>query len=210
MNHVARLARQSVFAFTALFAVVVLVAVPQFVSAQSYAWYPGYGYYPAYPPYYSNVVVNPAPLVCTQPYGQVAVGASATFVAQNGVGTYDWVTSERTYVNAGRILNTTFSQPGPHTVSVTSGGQTAVCTISVTGGQVYIAPGYSNAPTVVAPRNGGGYIVAGVPSISLSALPNTGFAPLGAEQIAFSIVILISAALLVFPYVRKAFVAVIR
>ncbi len=173
----------------------------------TYVWSP-------YP--YAYLVPNPTPLLCTTPAGVVAQGAPATFVAENGTGTYNWTADGQTYLNIGPVLNTTFTSTGVHTVSVSSSAETATCTVNVVPNGAYgtYRPNAAYAPAapgvvVVAPT-GGGRVAAGAPSIALPALPNTGFAPSSGAALAFAAALLLAAAILILPYARKAFAAVAR
>ncbi len=166
---------------------------------------------------YSNTVV-PAPylpyqaLTCRTDTPVVGLGQTARFSAVGGVGgTYNWMTSSQNFPNIGPVLSTTFMSSGSQTVSVTNASQTATCVVSVTTSYVpqqtstgyYPTPGYAvsgtnyyNQPTLT--------------SYVYPHLPSTGLAPLTSAQIAFGVVALMGAAIMAFPYARKAFALAVR
>lgn len=121
-------------------------------------------------------------LTCSPAYQTVALGSTVTFTAQGGNGTYTWTVPGKSYPNpnAGNQLNVVFSTPGPQTVSIVSGGQTAACSVNVTGN------GY-----------GTGY--------TYPNLPNTGFAPISDWQYALAAILLLGFGYAAYPYVRNAY-----
>lgn len=160
--------------------------------------------------YYNNPTVAPyiplQPLTCRTDTPVVGLGQTARFTALGGVGgTYNWMTANQNYPNIGPSLNTSFMSSGTHTVSVTNASQTAVCTVSVTTSYVpqnttsfYQNQYYSNYPQ---------------PTLTLQAyprFPNTGVEPLTSAQFAFALVALIGAAIMSYPYARKALALALR
>lgn len=128
-------------------------------------------------------------LTCSPSRQSVPAGSTATFYAQGGAGTYTWTTIDRTYSNVGPVLNVLLPAFGSQNVSVTSGGQTATCTVVVTGG------------SYVSPSTGSGYAI---PSV-ITYLPNTGFEPVRGASYAFAILLLIAASIFIYPHVRSTF-----
>jgi hypothetical protein len=115
---------------------------------------------------------NPNQLSCTPSNQTVYRGATASFNAQGGVGTYTWATADRVYLNIGPSLNTQLLSSGDQAVYVTSGSQTAVCYVKV------LASGSVLGANTSAP-----------------GLPNTGFGPN-----AWGTLLALFAALIAFPY----------
>ena len=120
-------------------------------------------------------------LVCTPAYQTAALGPTVVLTAIGGNGTYTWTAPGQSYPNpnSGNAVNVIFSAPGPQTVTVVSGGQTAACTVDVVGN------GYWN-----------GY--------SYPSLPNTGFAPVSVWQYGLAAVLLFAFGYLAYPYARNA------
>ncbi len=148
-------------------------------------------YGPTAPVPYSGPYPYSQPLLCHANTQQVPLGATALFTATGGVGTYNWITADRSFVNIGPRLSTAFTTSGLQTVTVSSGGQSAACVITVL--PVY-AP---NAPVSVQPA-------------FYPAFPNTGFMPGGAAGASLAALMLLAASWLLYPYVRKAAIAVTR
>ena len=158
-------------------------------------------------------------LGCVARYTTIGLGQTAVFDAVGGAsGPFTWQTPERSYLNTGTRLSVAFSATGVKQVSVMSGTQTAVCTIEVVPNQVALPLGeatvynayntYAAAPvyTPVAYYNSAAVAPAvAVTSVYIPRLPNTGFAPVSAAQIALAVAALISTALALLPYVRKSF-----
>lgn len=146
----------------------------------------------AYPVPYPYPYAN-TQLVCSPSYQQVAAGQPVTFSAAGGTGTYSWSSADRTFNNVGQNLTTTLQTTGAQTVIVSSGSQTATCTVNVIAPAGAISyPGPTLTPTYV------------------PALPNTGFAPQNGAAFAFASVLLLAAGIFLFPYVRKAATALSR
>lgn len=77
-------------------------------------------------------VVVPAPLLCAPPNQTVAIGAPANMSATGGTGTYSWsAPGGSTPSGAGSSFSTSYAGAGSYTVTVTSGGETATCNVSV-------------------------------------------------------------------------------
>lgn len=150
-------------------------------------------------------------LSCAPSYQTVAAGSAATFTAVGGSSSnYNWVTPNRTYLGVGSKLSVVLQSYGTQTVVVTSGGQSATCTVNVGSGPTY--PVISGITPVVATPTVAA-VVSGAPvvtSYKVPALPNTGFAPLDTASFAFAVVLLLGTGVFVLPYVRKAFVTVLR
>lgn len=166
----------------------------------TYTYSSGY-YYNPYGYWGSN-------LSCVPPSQTVYAGQTATFYAQGGQGTYTWTTPERTYTNVGPVLNAALYSAGTQSVTVTSGSQTAVCSVTVTGS--YSTPSYNNYnypsyypsyPSYTPPA-APGYVV---PGAYVPSLPNTGFEPITAGRWAFALAMLLVVSYFAYPYVRSAF-----
>lgn len=141
-------------------------------------------------------------LVCSPSRQSVAWGGTATFFADGGVGTYNWTTADRTFLNIGRTLNVILQSVGTQTVIVTSGSQTAYCVVDVYAsgtslpGTTYYPPVTTSGTVIVGGTSGG--IVLGT---SYPNLPNTGFGP---NPLALALMLALSfgALFFLFPYVR--------
>ncbi len=152
------------------------------------------------------------PMFCSPAYQNVELGRTATFTAVNGGSeyTYDWATAGRTYAGIGPVMYMQFGVPGVQTVKVTSGAQTATCSVNVLPpnstvpripGTISIAPNALMATPATS-------LVSIKPDVTLRAdyvpsLPNTGFAPVGTLQLTFALIILLVAGIFAAPYVRK-------
>lgn len=74
---------------------------------------------------------NPS-LVCASGVNTILVGQDVKFYANNGSGLYSWSTPNGIpTVGTGSIFTTRFSQVGVQAATVTSGNQSAVCTVTV-------------------------------------------------------------------------------
>ena len=145
---------------------------------------------PAPQPYLYPYPYTQQILTCTPAEQTIQLGSVASFSAYGGSATYHWVTSERSYINVGPRISHLFQNPGIQTVTVTSGSQTATCTVNVTGTYGYPV----NVTSAYIPNK----------------LPNTGFDPnMGSAMLAFAAVLLIGSGFVVYPYARKV-VASIR
>jgi len=165
-----------------------------------------------YPYTYTHTV-----LACAPAYQTVTLGQSASFTAIDGAGTYNWSTPDRVYLAVGPRLTHVPRTSGVQTVNVTSGTQTAVCTLNVLpvngpvaqvsttvvtpAAPVYYSPTSVSIPASVtsAPAQTPTYAATYVPK----ALPNTGFEPVSATQWAFAFAVLLAAGIFSAPYVRK-------
>lgn len=141
-------------------------------------------------------------LSCSAYNYTVPAGTIATFNATGGGGTYDWMADGRTYLNVGPTFTHTYFTPGQQTVTVSSGGRTAVCSVQV-GPQLqygYTAPSYPSVPTNYLPNP---YLT----SYRIPGLPNTGFAPVDWAALggAGALVMLMGWAF--YPYAKRAFTA---
>ncbi len=168
-------------------------------------------FYNQYPtPYNYNGYYN-QPLTCSPANQTVNLGQSVTFVANGGdYSQYNWQTPQRSFLNIGQTLNTTFPQTGTQQVTVTNGGTTATCTVTV------VASG-APAPIVITPTtyNGYGYTTGStyggvyVTPTYVPRFPNTGFEPMSSAAAASAVAVLVALALVATPYVKKAFAAVL-
>ncbi len=167
----------------------VVVLVPGTAAAQ---YYPSYMYYPP---------TVQAPLACSVSVAEVRAGDSVSFVATGGYGgAFNWATPERTYLNIGPTLTVALYVPGVQTVTVSSGVQTASCTVRV-------LPSFGSGASV---QQVPSYPVTYFAAQYIPSLPNTGFAPLTAASFGFAAVLLIAAGLFVSPYVKRTIVATFR
>lgn len=92
-------------------------------------------------------------LRCAPATQTVGVGVAANFTATGGTGTYTWSATDLNITNpTGSGFTARYTMPGTHFVRVTSGSETAVCSVTVVGTAI---------PPVV------------------PGLPNTGFGPFG-------------------------------
>lgn len=148
------------------------------------------------------------PLTCSPSYQTVNIFSPVTFNAYGGAGTYNWSTPDRSFINVGSRLSVVLQSVGTQTVIVSSGSQSATCTVNVVGGgtpvvypgQIYPGQTYPSGIPQIAPATSVVYV---------PKLPNTGFAPIDSASIAFALVLLFAASLVSLPYARKA-LAVIR
>ena len=167
----------------------VFAAMPERTYAQSY---------PAYPYQYGYA------LTCAPSYQTVTFGQTAHFTAYGGSGTYSWSTPGSTYPGVGAVFNTTLRNSGVQVVTVTSGSQTAVCTVNSvpsSGAVSYTTALSPFVPVVTVPTT---YVAQYVPS-----LPNTGFEPIQITSYALAFVVVLAAGIFVFPYVRRAFATIL-
>ncbi len=127
-------------------------------------------------------------LSCLPSRQATRVGDTVTFTAQGGVGTYSWATADRTYINAGPTLNAILQTTGTQTVIVTSGSETAYCTVDVASfGTIVTPPSYPSSGVVL--------------GVATPGLPNTGFGP-NPLALALMIALMVGGTILAFPYVR--------
>lgn len=81
-------------------------------------------------------------LACSPATQSATVGQSATFTATGGTGSYVWSAPELTLVNpTGSGFTVNYATTGTKTITVTSGNQSAVCTLAVSAGTT---PGLPN------------------------------------------------------------------
>lgn len=161
-------------------------------------------------PYQYQYPYGDMPLTCLPAYQTIPLGQSASFNAVGGSAPYSWSTPDTSYPAIGAAFNASPRISGVQTVTVMSGTHTSTCTVNVLGvtGPVssYIAPIFpSTVPSAV---------VTVVPSTALTssyvpALPNTGFEPLSATQIALALVVLFGVGIFAAPYVRKTLAAIV-
>lgn len=160
---------------------------------------PSYSAYQQYPTVYPYQYTAPA-LACASQYKTVGLRQNVSFTANGGVGgTYNWQVPGRSYPNAGPVLTVSFDNTGTQLVTVTNATQTATCMIEVVQGGYYppvtINTVYPNYPQSYP---------------TYPHLPNTGVEPLTAAQVALALVLLVGAAYILAPYVRKSFAIVTK
>ena len=167
-------------------------------------------YYSAPQPYQYPYGYTPT-LSCLPAYQTIPLGQSVSFTAVGGAAPYTWSTPDNTYQAIGAAFNASPRVSGVQTVTVTSGTQTAVCTVNVLAAAGPVSYSIPTQTQTVVP------VVTVAPAVSVApalttnyvpALPNTGFEPLSATQIAFALIVLLAAGIFVAPYVRKTFVAI--
>lgn len=121
-------------------------------------------------------------LRCMPTYQTIPVGQNATFTAIGGnSATYTWSVPGKTYSTFGNTTATTLTQIGTQNIVVSSGYETATCTVEVTA------------------------LGGALPSITTSfvpAMPNTGFDPKNIWY-AFALVSLMSVGLFAYTHVRR-------
>ncbi len=142
-------------------------------------------------------------LTCSPGYQTVALGQSARFTAVGNSGPYSWSTPVSSYPAQGPVFTTTLRQTGEQTVTVTSGSQTAVCTVNVLAQGSAVYPYQSNVTPLPVWTTPSPTVSPTIVTQYVPALPNTGFGPKTATQIALALVALIAAAIALTPYVRK-------
>lgn len=157
------------------------------------------------------------PLTCRTDTPVVSVGQPARFTATGGVGgTYNWKTPYNNFPNSGPVLTTVLDGSGVQSVTVTNAAQTATCNVTVSSNYFQqpivstVAPTY---PTYPAYNRYPVYTAQ--PTYTATAypyprLPNTGLEPIESAQLAFALVLLLGAAIAVYPYVRKSFAIAVR
>jgi hypothetical protein len=118
--------------------------------------------------------------MCGPAYQQVALGATVTFTATGGNGSYSWGTQNQGYLD-GPVFTWQATTPGPQSIFVTSGGKQAACQVNVVGGAYYPS----------AYNYGGGYPPQQY-AYKPPHLPNTGFAPHTTWQYALAALLLAS------------------
>ncbi len=175
--------------------------------------------------YNSNVYpynYNLPPLTCVTQTPTVALGQTARFTAVGGTGgTYNWTTPGQNYPNVGPVLSISFTGSGAQAVTVTNGSQSATCAITVTNSYYptpiptpvtpAVYPVYNNQYPQYPTYNQ--YPVNQYPSLYQNyapRFPNTGFAPTNGAEMAFAVVLLAGAAVVTYPYARKAFAIALR
>jgi hypothetical protein len=74
-------------------------------------------------------------LTCTPTSSSVSRNQSVTLTANGGTGSYVWSGTNLNVTNAtGKQFTVTYPNAGTYTITVTSGGQSASCTVAVTSG----------------------------------------------------------------------------
>jgi hypothetical protein len=186
-----------------------LSALPAAASAQSY--YANYPYYQSgysYPNYnydydYNRYYDRDDDVVCVPEQQTVHEGERAYFVAYGGDGEYDWRADGRTYRDAGTRFSHVFDDEGTETVRVESDDESDTCRVRVLDRRDYYPyPSYPTYPTsYTAP-------VTVAATYVPQALPNTGFPPVSSAALAFAVVLLLGAGIVLTPYAKKAITAV--
>ncbi len=74
------------------------------------------------------------PLTCSPASQAVQVGQQVNFIAQGGNGIYTWTLPGITTTYSGPTLTLSYPLPGSSTVTLQSGGQTVVCSVTIGGG----------------------------------------------------------------------------
>jgi hypothetical protein len=166
--------------------------------------------YNTYPTPYPYNYYNNIPLTCAPSYQTVNLGQTVTFTAQGGnYSQYNWTTPSNTYLNAGQTLNVPLLSTGTQTITVSNGQGIATCTVNVvpSGAPVSVINPINPIYPTNYPTNNYGVSVT---PVYVPRLPNTGFAPMSSAEAASAVALLIAAALIVLPYVRQAFTAVLN
>ncbi len=163
-------------------------------------------YYNAPQPYPYSYPYTNSVLTCLPAYQTVVLGQSVSLTAVGGSAPYSWSTPDATYPAIGAAFNSTPRVSGVQTVNVTSGTQTATCTVNVVAA---LGPVSYTVPSSVLPVISVEQPATALTATYIPALPNTGFEPLSATQIAFALVVLIAVGIFVAPYVRKTFAAIV-
>lgn len=91
-------------------------------------------------------------LMCSPSSQTATTGNAVTFTASGGNGYYTWYAPNLTLNNpTGSAFTVNYATPGTQTITVSSGGQTATCTLTVSSvlGATYV-------PTYTLPNTGGG------------------------------------------------------
>ncbi|HVY72730.1 MAG TPA: hypothetical protein VG984_01605 [Candidatus Paceibacterota bacterium] len=118
----------------------------------------------------------PSTLSCAPSYQSIGAGQAATFTATGGTGSYNWTTATRTSLNVGPSYTTVFQTSGPQTVIVSSGTQTANCTItvgSVNGPITYSGSGtYTGGNTYTYANGNGSYTYTSVAPTNTTVATN--------------------------------------
>lgn len=153
-------------------------------------------------------------LSCVSSYPVVSAGNAGRFhVLSNVDGPFMWVAVDEEYgvPYAGTEFVAPFMHPGPQQVSVVWGSKRASCYVDVVPtpgfGEPYFGPAYTH--------QGYGYGDTYGPNVTLSSvvyprLPNAGFAPVTSSALAFALVLLLGAAIALYPHAKKAFTVVTR
>jgi hypothetical protein len=93
-------------------------------------------------------------LACLPSSQSVSTGQTAYFNASGGNGSYSWIVPELSLNNpTGTGSYVTYMTPGTRTITVTSGGASATCSVTVVGNSV--VPQIITVPGL--PNTGGGY-----------------------------------------------------
>jgi hypothetical protein len=150
---------------------------------------------------------------CNSAYPVVSVGNAGRFIAVTNVeGPFQWVADDYSIVDAGPVFVTPFTRVGPAQVDVVYGSLRSTCYVSVVA-----APGYGEAfaPTAFPDLGPGPGAYGPGPNVTLTSvlyplLPNTGFAPQTLASLAFAVVLMLGAAIALYPHARKAFAVVTR
>lgn len=158
------------------------------------------------------------PLTCRTDTPVVSVGQPARFTAVGGAGgTYNWRTPYNNFPNSGPVLTTVLDGSGVQSVTVTNAAQTATCNVTVSSSYFQqpistVTPNYPTYPPTY-PNYNTYPVYTAEPTYTAYAyprLPNTGLEPIQSAQIAFALVLLVGAAIAVYPYARKSFVIAVR
>jgi hypothetical protein len=156
---------------------------------------------------------DPLYVLCNASYPTVSVGNAGRFtVVSNVQGPYQWVAEDYSIVGAGPVFVTPFEHVGRAQVDVVYGSIRSTCYVNVVAapgfGEPYAPPAFSDQYADYGAYGPG-------PNVTLSSvlypfLPNTGFEPQTMAAFAFAAVLLLGAAIALYPHARKAFAIVTR
>ena len=163
---------------------------------------------------YDNSSYNPygyagSGLICTPSVQSAALGQTVSFSAYGGTGGYTWQTADRTYLNIGPVLTTSLQASGVQTVVVTSGSQSATCTVNVSG--VYVAPSTTSYYYPQTVQNAyayqqqtvsyqGGYLLS---TTYAPGFPNTGFEPMDWAGLLVALLCVVASGVFLFAYAKQ-------
>lgn len=154
-------------------------------------------------------------LSCASTYPVVSLGNAGRFnVVTNVNGPFMWVADSEDYgvYNAGSQFVTPFTRLGQQQVTVVWGTTRASCFVNVVSqpgfGEPYTPPVFANQPVDYGSYGPGPNVT--ISSVAYPRLPNTGFEPQTFAAFAFAVVLLLGAAIALYPHAKKAFTIVTR
>ena len=152
-------------------------------------------------------------LSCVSTYPVVSLGNAGRFhVVTNAAGPFMWVAVGEDYgvPDAGSQFVTPFTHLGYQQVTVVWGSKRASCYVEVVPapgfGEPYTAPIFGNQTY----GNYGPGPNVTLSSVAYPSLPNAGFGPQTFAALAFALVLLLGAAIALYPHAKKAFAIVTR